>query len=497
MRTCEPTRACCARRRTSDVHVHSVVEAKYNVVTMPKLIGEEHVSELAEALSACCPEIDADSAAALAAASPKPYISIADTGAKDHNLTTKLAERFAIHGSWRRNTTVVNTANGPVTPPWRCDARLPVRFSSGRKGTIKLKDCFVNDLCQYVLVSTGRLAQQGVGTWHAPMGGDSFFAFPGGVQVSLIDMGVLILPDPNAPRDSAPAWRPSNLAVVQGGADRHATWDVLHNTFNHDPSGEKISNLWRCTSDGRKEWAKAVPKGPHPKACHGCLQGSADAIGPKFESMKAKQAGDCVGMDVWSVRVPHVHGGQTKVIGFHDYYSTLDKFYLIPDETSASCAKALCEFLGYCKSHGVSVKRIHTDNAQAFVGENTAMQKVINENCIRMTTISPGVPRQAGLMEKRWKLAAKTCRQARITAKMRPRRIGGTSSRPAPTSATSCPSPAAWTSAPSPASQARNRRADGLCPLAASATRSSSTQSRRCMISPYLALTSAGTSRGG
>eukprot|EP00965_Chrysotila_dentata_P016231 537077-Pleurochrysis_carterae.AAC.1 len=72
-------------------------------------------------------------------------------------------------------------------------------------------------------------------------------------------------------------------------------------------------------------------------------------------------AGDIVSYDIYFVSVPHVHGGQQYVISFHDHYSTLNTPYLLARKSDAFTA--IQHYLAYCKSHRVTVRRMHTDNA--------------------------------------------------------------------------------------------------------------------------------------
>ena len=74
---------------------------------VPVLLPDSDLSELLDAFNPSCPSTNTSDLDGSVAAinSTEPYITIADSGAKDHNLTTALAQRFAIPGSWRRNTT--------------------------------------------------------------------------------------------------------------------------------------------------------------------------------------------------------------------------------------------------------------------------------------------------------------------------------------------------------------------------------------------------------
>eukprot|EP00965_Chrysotila_dentata_P043611 1450156-Pleurochrysis_carterae.AAC.1 len=81
-------------------------------------------------------------------------------------------------------------------------------------------------------------------------------------------------------------------------------------------------------------------------------------------------AGDIISYAINYVSVPHVHGGQQYVINFHDLYSTLNTPYLLARKTDAFIA--LQHYIAYCKSHHVTVRRVHTDNAGDLTSSRSA-----------------------------------------------------------------------------------------------------------------------------
>ena len=65
--------------------------------------------------------------------------------------------------------------------------------------------------------------------------------------------------------------------------------------------------------------------------------------------------------------IPHLHGGQKYVIGFHDSYSRLNKVYLLHNKSQAPCA--IDKFHAWARSHNVQILRLHADNANELSGK--------------------------------------------------------------------------------------------------------------------------------
>ena len=127
-------------------------------------------------------------------------VTIGDTGA---GATVLQSLKHAIPGTIRRNDTVVDTAGGPMTPKFRCDATLNVKTLAGRK-QIKLDNCLVLDACKFNLVPLARLALEGVCGLHVPLvvpgvasKGPSL-TFPDGDVAPILNVNVLVIPDAEA-----------------------------------------------------------------------------------------------------------------------------------------------------------------------------------------------------------------------------------------------------------------------------------------------------------
>ena len=56
--------------------------------------------------------------------------------------------------------------------------------------------------------------------------------------------------------------------------------------------------------------------------------------------------------------VKHVHGGQTKILGIHDYKSKLNWVALLKDETAGEVLRAWREFFAYASSHNVTIRHV-------------------------------------------------------------------------------------------------------------------------------------------
>ena len=113
--------------------------------------------------------------------------------------------------------------------------------------------------------------------------------------------------------------------------------------------------------------------------------------------------------DVYYMGVAHVHGGQTKVIGFHDHFSGLNWVKLLKAEDTENIALATREYHAYCLSHKVTIRHVHTDNAKPHVGP--LMNKIMREEIkCKYTTIAPNNPRSNGAMERQWGTMGKETR---------------------------------------------------------------------------------------
>jgi hypothetical protein len=97
-------------------------------------------------------------------------------------------------------------------------------------------------------------------------------------------------------------------------------------------------------------------------------------------------------MDVYSLGLKHVHGGQSKVLGIHDHYSTFNYLVLLKDESTDEIIRGWREFYAYCQSKKVVPRHVHTDNGSSFVSHafREFMQREIKA---QFTTIAPYSPR--------------------------------------------------------------------------------------------------------
>ena len=326
-----------------------------------------------------------------------------DSGAGVHGRNGDLK---VVPGSERPNFLSISTANGVTRPPTKCTQLLPTRDVSGRLGCIELRDSVDLEDCAYTLVSSGKLAaEQGVGFWLAPGDGMSFLR-PNQTDhtydVPLVNIGVMVIPH----EDMQAA-----CGGVVFGSNSNETSNLdefVHDTFNH----REIRRLRRapdCT-DAPEGWRKLKLK----KVCHTCAKATIDRVSSKSHCPKVKAPGEIVGMDIWYNQDAHVHGGQRLVIGFHDNFSKLDKTYLLKSKSEAPIA--IEKFLAWSRSQGVTVKRIHTDNAPEFLKGDAA--KVFIKWGVHPTSCSPNEPRQNGAMERRWRQRGRDARAALARANM-------------------------------------------------------------------------------
>ena len=92
-----------------------------------------------------------------------------------------------------------------------------------------------------------------------------------------------------------------------------------------------------------------------------------------------------ISYDIFEMGVPHAHGGQRYVIGFHDNYSRVNKVYLLHKKSDAYLA--MNSDHAWARSHGVSIYRMHADNAPELTGP--AMKAAWAAKGIRLTACAP------------------------------------------------------------------------------------------------------------
>ena len=104
-------------------------------------------------------------------------------------------------------------------------------------------------------------------------------------------------------------------------------------------------------------------------------------------------------MDGWENNVPHINGGQRRVLGTFDVYSTLDRSYLMHRKSEAG--GVIESHLSWNHHLGVRYKRGHTDNAPDLIAGEAAV--AFRRWGVLVTTSMPYEPRQNSQMERRWR----------------------------------------------------------------------------------------------
>ena len=287
-------------------------------------------------------------------------LHLADSGAGIHAINDK---RYVVPGSLRPNTTAVSTANGVTVPPYRCDAAIAVRTQGGTVLRLDLVDAILLPDCQHTLVSLGLLARDmRISTTIAAGAEGSYFQLPCGTKVTLINAGVLIIPDAAV---SSRMVRSAEAQVVRGARTPAApppagslSYETIHNRFN----GRSHKYLRRMTTAHKgapREWQRALARAP-PHQCDACLRSRADKVHSKAHVPKVSEPG-YVSYDIYEPGVSHVHGGHRYIIGFHDRYSKVNKLYLLMAKSDAH--EAMDNYYSWARSHGVQVRRIPTTPA--------------------------------------------------------------------------------------------------------------------------------------
>ena len=313
-------------------------------------------------------------------------LALWDTGAA---LNASVGKLPVLRGSVRANTTYVSTANGLCRPPTRCTQLLPVRYRSGKRGELHLRDSVVLDSCQHTLCAGAKIAaEDGYGTMVAPYDGDTFVFSSFNDRTSdipLTNLGVLIVPDARA----LPAF-PISHGHVQNDATR--TGENVHQTFNHRDH-EILRHMPECTH-APESWSRALKCD-----CHDCLEANAKRVPVKGHVPDVQAPGDLMSMDGWETAVPHIHGGQRKVLGTYDAYSHLNRTYLMHSKSDA--AACIESHMAWNNSLGIRYKRCHTDNAPDLCKGDAAA--TFRRWGVHVTTSAAWEPRQNGQMERRWR----------------------------------------------------------------------------------------------
>ena len=118
-------------------------------------------------------------------------------------------------------------------------------------------------------------------------------------------------------------------------------------------------------------------------------------LSSKAHTPEVEKPGALQSFDIWESGVAHVHGGQKYLIGFHDHFARLDRFYLLPSKSWHDVERALNAHIAWCASHNVTILRVHTDNALELSGPKAVA--LFHSKRIHLTTSSARVPQQNGV----------------------------------------------------------------------------------------------------
>ena len=233
----------------------------------------------------------------------------------------------------RPNTTSITTANGTTVPRNRCDAYVDTIATDGSVVRLVLNNAMIMPAMQHNLISMGLLAHdQGISTHIGSGQNGTYFELPDARRVALVNAGVLMIPDVPPQEQALSATTP------QPASRDHSTWTLLHNRFN----GRSFDALRHLATSGKgivREWQRALAHAPEG-ACHSCLQARADKRPSRSHVPPATVPG-YISYDIFEMGVPHVHGGQRYVIGFHDNFSKVNRLYLLHRKSDAPLAMRL------------------------------------------------------------------------------------------------------------------------------------------------------------
>eukprot|EP00965_Chrysotila_dentata_P184495 6090656-Pleurochrysis_carterae.AAC.1 len=77
---------------------------------------------------------------------------------------------------------------------------------------------------------------------------------------------------------------------------------------------------------------------------------------------------------------------------------------------------AIKHFLAFCSSYHIAVRRMHTENAGDLTSRQFREHRM--QKSIRLSTISPHVPRQNGACERKWQTMVGDVRAKLATSKL-------------------------------------------------------------------------------
>ena len=290
-------------RATYDAEVQHGFRTRCNVVSLCNHDRLDHAT--LSGLAMVCPELPVNFNLAL---------RLGDTGAFCHAVPDL---KFAIPGTVRPNTLAVDTANGPSVPKTQCDVAMEVLLDDGTIRVVTLRNALVLDgKLRHTLVSLGTLAREGVAGTYLGMGNEvSSLRFADGACAPLMNVGVLVVPDPRA--QLGPTNMPSASVVSGKTGSSHFTLEDVHRTFNHR-SARVLSRLPKCVADAPTSWSSI---GNFP--CDDCLEANSTRQPQKGHIPQPKEPG-YFSIDIYQLGVSHVHGGQKYLFGAHDLYSKLN-----------------------------------------------------------------------------------------------------------------------------------------------------------------------------
>ena len=366
---------------------------------LPTLPSEE-AARIGEATGLLFEPVPGGSSGATAAAALRPRaLHLADSGAGIHAIND---EAYAIPGTMRRNDIAISTANGTARPEYMCDASISVRAKDGSAFDLHLPGAIVMPESQNNLVSLGLLARQGVETRIAAGDGSSELRFPDGRVVQLLNAGVLVIPSAHV----------DDVGTSLCSAAPPVTYEVLHNRFN-GRRHEVLKNLPTALDSTSREWSRALGSPQSNLRCHHCLRAHADKVPSKAHVPQHDTPG-YISFDIFEMGLPHAHGGQRYVIGFHDNYSKLNRLYLLHKKSDAPVA--MRQYHAWARSHGVDIRRMHADNAPELTGAQLKAEWA--ERGVRLTACAPWEPRGNGEMERQWRTIANDTRHVLAVARL-------------------------------------------------------------------------------
>ena len=332
-----------------------------------------------------------------------------------------------VPGSLQRCSISLSGVGGIVVANEMADFYVYFKLEGGGRRRVILREQLIVPSCPHNLVSIGTEAMRGVIGLRVETTGEAFITFPDGKISRLLNLGVLVVPDKTMPTYTVQAQQHElavNLygihesRVSYGGYKRalDVSGPVLHDRFNHTATA-RLQNIAKTSADAPLSWGHRIASN-ESKACDACLRAKATRLHSQREMPKTYKPGDNVSFDIFTSEVPHRAGGQKYVIGFTDSFSSRKKLYLLHNKSDAP--EALDMYINWCKSKGVTVIRLHTDNAPEFGEHSEPMQRVLKAHNLygAMTTCAPYTPNQNGSAERMWRTMLEPTRAQLVRANL-------------------------------------------------------------------------------